>query len=498
MMKTVFTIMVAVLLTAIVSAQSPEKMSYQAVIRNSSNQLVTNQTVGMQISILQGSPSGTAVYVEIHEPVSNANGLVSLEIGSGTVVSGNFSSIDWANGTYFIKTETDLNGGTNYTITGTSQLLSVPYALHAKTAETITSAVTETDPVFNASAARGISATDVSNWNNKLDSYTETDPVFNASAASGITATDVTNWNNKLDSYTETDPVFDVSVASGITATDTTNWNNKLDSYTETQNLSEVLTLSNDANGIQIKNIADPTDSQDAATKAYVDLLISQIEALGGSNLILWNKLGSTDEVEHSVVGPDGTIVGNVNFNNTVKFSKGITPNTGRAGSGVDFPTTVVDPERGCVEMWVRFYYTPVAYSYGVFGFINAHHWSHNVMLLSWHNNGSLLQFSLQFNGTIYRNAELVGFNPPLNTPIHIACAWDRTGIDGTSEYMRIYVNGGKVAVNDTNNDWGTNNTSGSFRVAAPWDSNFSTDRYTVDNLKIWNYAKTTFELNKE
>ena len=87
MMKTVFTIMVAVLLTAIVSAQSPEKMSYQAVIRNSSNQLVTNQTVGMQISILQGSPSGTAVYVEIQEPVSNANGLVSLEIGLGTVVS---------------------------------------------------------------------------------------------------------------------------------------------------------------------------------------------------------------------------------------------------------------------------------------------------------------------------------------------------------------------------------------------------------------------------
>ena len=324
--------MVAVLLTAIVSAQSPEKMSYQAVIRNSSNQLVTNQTVGMQISILQGSPSGTAVYVEIHEPVSNANGLVSLEIGSGTVVSGNFSSIDWANGTYFIKTETDLNGGTNYTITGTSQLLSVPYALHAKTAETITSAVTETDPVFNASVARGITTTDVSNWNNKLDSYTETDPVFNASVARGITTTDVSNWNNKLDSYTETDPVFNASVARGITATDTTNWNNKLDSYTETQNLSEVLTLSNDANGIQIKNIADPTDSQDAATKAYVDFLISQIEALGGSNLILWNKLGSTDEVGHSVVGPNGTIVGSVNFNNTVKFSKGITPNTGDAG----------------------------------------------------------------------------------------------------------------------------------------------------------------------
>ncbi|MZQ79264.1 MAG: hypothetical protein GT599_04835, partial [Bacteroidales bacterium] len=305
------------------------------------------------------------------------------------------------------------------------------------------------------------------------------------------------NWNNKLDSYTETDPVFDASVASGITATDITNWNNKLGSYTETQNLSEVLTLGNDANGIQIKNITDPTDNQDAATKAYVDFLISQIETLGNSNLILWNKLGSIDEVEHSVVGPNGTIVGSVNFNNTVKFSKGITPNTGDAGSGVNFPTTVVDPERGCVEMWVKFYYAPVAYSYGVYGFINVHHWTHNVMLFSWHNDRSLLQFSLQFNGTD-RHAELTGFNPALDTPIHIACVWDRTGIDGTSEYMRIYVNGGKVAVNDTNNDWGTNNTSGSFRVAAPWDEDFSTDRYTVDDIKIWNYAKTTFDLNKE
>jgi hypothetical protein len=496
-MKKVFTFLIAVLLTAIVFAQSPEKMSYQAVIRNSNNQLATNQTVGMQISILQGSPDGTAVYVEIQEPVSNANGLVSLEIGSGTVVSGNFSSIDWANGPYFIKTETDLKGGANYTITGTSQLLSVPYALHAKTAETITSPVTETDPVFDASVASGITATDVSNWNSKLDSYTETDPVFDESVASGITATDTTNWNNKLDSYTETDPVFDASVASGITATDITNWNNKLGSYTETQNLSEVLTLGNDANGIQIKNITDPTDNQDAATKAYVDFLISQIETLGNSNLILWNKLGSIDEVEHSVVGPNGTIVGSVNFNNTVKFSKGITPNTGDAGSGVNFPTTVVDPERGCVEMWVKFYYAPVAYSYGVYGFINVHHWTHNVMLFSWHNDRSLLQFSLQFNGTD-RHAELTGFNPALDTPIHIACVWDRTGIDETSEYMRIYVNGGKVAVNDTNNDWGTNNTSGSFRVAAPWDEDFSTDRYTVDDIKIWNYAKTTFDLNKE
>lgn len=122
-----------IVLTVTTTTQVPEKMSYQAVVRNTTNNLVTNQPVGMQISILQGSATGTAVYVETQTPTSNANGLVSLEIGGGTVVSGNMATINWANGPYFIKTETDPTGGSSYTITGTSQLLSAPYALYAKT-----------------------------------------------------------------------------------------------------------------------------------------------------------------------------------------------------------------------------------------------------------------------------------------------------------------------------------------------------------------------------
>ncbi len=116
-------------MTALVFAQAPQKMSYQAVIRDGSNALVTTTAVGMQINILQGSANGTAVYAETQIPTTNINGLASIEIGGGTVVSGNLSTIDWANGPYFIKTETDPAGGINYTITGTSQLLSVPYAL---------------------------------------------------------------------------------------------------------------------------------------------------------------------------------------------------------------------------------------------------------------------------------------------------------------------------------------------------------------------------------
>lgn len=131
-MKKIITICAAIFMTASVFAQSPNKMSYQAVIRNSSNALVTSSAVGMRISILQTTPSGTAVYIETQTPTTNANGLVSIEIGGGTVVAGNFANINWANGPYFVKTETDPAGGTSYSITGTSQLLSVPYALHAK------------------------------------------------------------------------------------------------------------------------------------------------------------------------------------------------------------------------------------------------------------------------------------------------------------------------------------------------------------------------------
>ena len=113
-------------------AQAPQKMSYQAIIRNTTNQLVVNQVVGMRISIIQGSQNGTAVYSETHSQTTNANGLLSLEVGTGTVQTGTFSTINWVNGPYFIKTETDPLGGTNYTITGSSQLLSVPYAFYAE------------------------------------------------------------------------------------------------------------------------------------------------------------------------------------------------------------------------------------------------------------------------------------------------------------------------------------------------------------------------------
>lgn len=118
--------------------QAPDGFKYQAVVRDASNNTLNSQAVGMRMTIQQGSIGGTAVYQETFAPTTNAYGLVNLEIGNGTVVFGDFSTIDWAAGPYFIETAVDITGGTTFAVMGTSQLMSVPYALHAKTAESVT------------------------------------------------------------------------------------------------------------------------------------------------------------------------------------------------------------------------------------------------------------------------------------------------------------------------------------------------------------------------
>lgn len=131
-MRNLYTVLILLFLSLSIYAQSPEKISYNAVIRDATNSLVSSKSVGMQISILQATITGTIVYTETHSVETNSNGLISLEIGSGST-SDDFSAIDWSEGPFFIKTETDPTGGSTYTISGTSQLMSVPFALFAKT-----------------------------------------------------------------------------------------------------------------------------------------------------------------------------------------------------------------------------------------------------------------------------------------------------------------------------------------------------------------------------
>lgn len=168
-MKKILTSLTVLMFAVGLWAQPPQLISYQAVVRDANDALVTNAPVGMQISVLEDSPAGAAVYTETQVPTSNANGLVSIIIGAGSVVSGDMATIDWSADDYFLRTEIDPSGGTAYSITGTSQLLSVPYAFHAKSAEMVTGALQENDPLFGASVAAGITGDDTLNWNNKLD-----------------------------------------------------------------------------------------------------------------------------------------------------------------------------------------------------------------------------------------------------------------------------------------------------------------------------------------
>lgn len=125
----VYSFIAGLLLTISVFAQAPQKMTYQAVVRNSSNSLVQNSPIGVKVSILQGSVTGAVVYAETHSTQTNQNGLLNIEIGGGNIFTGIYNNgIFWAGGPYYIKTEIDPLGGANYTITSTSELLSVPYS----------------------------------------------------------------------------------------------------------------------------------------------------------------------------------------------------------------------------------------------------------------------------------------------------------------------------------------------------------------------------------
>lgn len=114
-------------------AQAPQKFNYQGIARGSSGKVFSNQTLGFKISVLQGSATGTAVYVETQAVTSDSKGIFSLEVGTGTIVSGTFSAITWGSNSFWLKTEMDTAGGSNYQTMGTTQMISVPYSLYSET-----------------------------------------------------------------------------------------------------------------------------------------------------------------------------------------------------------------------------------------------------------------------------------------------------------------------------------------------------------------------------
>ena len=190
-MKKIFTLIITVLCAAALFAQAPERFSYQAVVRNASNALMVNAQVGVRVNIMQGSATGSAVYSETHIVTTNTNGLMTLNIGSGSVLHGNLEGINWADGPYYLKTDIDPNGGNDYTITTTQQLLSVPYALYAKDAGNVPTIPTNISAFTNDAGYLTSQdmpeiptvPTNVSAFTNDagyLTNYIETDPQYNA------------------------------------------------------------------------------------------------------------------------------------------------------------------------------------------------------------------------------------------------------------------------------------------------------------------------------
>ena len=134
-MKNFFFTLIIILSISLAYGQIPETISYQLVVRDGSDELLANANVGLKISILSGSSTGTEVYSEEHLSTTNSNGLATLEIGNGTSVTGDLSTIDWGANSYFIKTEVDPTGGTTYVLETVDEITSTPFATYSKTAQ---------------------------------------------------------------------------------------------------------------------------------------------------------------------------------------------------------------------------------------------------------------------------------------------------------------------------------------------------------------------------
>jgi hypothetical protein len=225
-MKKLYTLL-ALVITLITNAQAPQGFNYQATVRNSAGDLIVNQNVYFKFNLMLNSASSVPVFSETHYTPTDDLGQVNIVIGQGTATVGNFSTINWGNGNYYLGIE--LNTGAGYVAMGTTQLLSVPYALYA---------------------------------------------------------------------------------------------NSSGNAQTPTPNLASVLAVNNGANNLQIKNLAEPTDSEDAATKNYVDNQIAtvQISSQGKTSIYLTGNITNAQAAE-KIAAELGPNTDNIYILNTTQLT---------------------------------------------------------------------------------------------------------------------------------------------------------------------------------
>ncbi len=246
-MKRFLPSLVIVLFCVTVSfAQAPKGINYQGVARDNEGKPYSTKTISVRISILKNSASGQVEYSETHKPQTNQFGLFTLVIGQGTKLTGDFAFISWAVGNKWLQIEIDPNGGSSYTLAGSQQLMTVPYAFYAEYAGNSSGLTAGSGIAINSGVVSNTGDTD-NDPNNELQNLSEV--LIKSNNAGGIKIT---------------------NLGAPVAATDAAT-KNYVDTQNALQNLAEILTKGNDAGAKQIKNLSAPTDANDAATKNYVD-----------------------------------------------------------------------------------------------------------------------------------------------------------------------------------------------------------------------------------
>ena len=343
-MKKIVTLLFAIATFATLYAQVPKGFNYQAVVRNSAGQLMPNQNIGVNISIIQGSETGTIIYNQESSVTTNQNGLFTLIVGDN---SNDFANINWANGPYFIKSEIDLNGGRNYTLSTTQKILAVPYAHYANTARTadgLTGGIflTLNGDTLSISGGNyvilpGGSGRGTVEWDSVLHHPTRLSQFINdlnlrigddtlfiggryiilpRGIASSVEWDSVRNhpiylsqFINDLNFHVSGDTLYmgDSYVLLSDLIT-TIEWDSVLNHPTNLSQfindlgLNDVIAVNNNAYN-QIKNVYNPTDPLDAANKAYVDsALAAEVAALNARIDSLNNRLDSLNNTYNNYV----------------------------------------------------------------------------------------------------------------------------------------------------------------------------------------------------
>ncbi len=370
MKKVILSLLSLILLAGSVIAQTPKGFNYQAVVRNSAGHLMAYSMVGVRLSIVQGSATGSTVYQQTETVITNGNGLFTLVVGDN---SADFDNINWSNGPYYIVSEIDPNGGNNYTLSTSQKILAIPYALHATVADRISEnfVFDERDPRFREwgylyDSLRN-APTRLSDFINDLEFTLHGDTLFYNEnnyiilpRVTGIGFSTV-EWDSVLhhpiylsqfindlnfitpgeirisgdtlffndNSYVILPPTTTIEWDSVLNhPTALSQFTNDLGFITtESQGLADVIAINNNANG-QIKNLSYPTDSLDAVNKAYVDSLVAALnDRIDSINNVYEQRFDSINnrvfELEHPKV--PGALPGifTVSATKKVNFSQG-------------------------------------------------------------------------------------------------------------------------------------------------------------------------------